>query len=226
MAEGIIPEDFEVGEPVLVCRWRLSNRALPASNRHMRALAKRSVDGAPLSSNLMAWVRQHIEWTLKEGTVEHPDGVLMLVVDALGRAAMSAGDYVPLADDSRASLIERARASRLEALETDVAPEALWAMEADGLVCGIAIGEQPSGANSLIIDLAQTMGMSVVRDAALVERVADDPACASEVFLVSDEHGVIVASDASGLRGTRFRDGWQRLLDSADRPGGHHKRAS
>lgn len=217
MAQGGIPEEFEVGEPVLVCRWRLAKRTLPAANRHMRALGSRIVNGAPLSKQLLGWAKQHIEWTLAEGASEHPDGVLMIVLDEQGRAAMAVGDYEPLADRTLASLVSRAQESEHEAAETDVAPETLWVVRNGSLVCGMASGEVASGAASLIADLATTLGMPVRRDARLVDAVADGSLVPEEAFLVSDEHGVVVASDASGDRARRFADGWARLLERAGR---------
>ena len=116
-------EGFELGTPALVCRWRLSGGMLPMANRHLRALAARSLGGVPVSTQLVAWAKQHIEWTLADGTRRDPDGVLMLVVDDSGRAAMSCGPYeAPLAT-SVSSLAERARRSQVEATETGVAPE-------------------------------------------------------------------------------------------------------
>lgn len=217
MADGKIPQEFEVGEPVLVCRWRLSNRRLPAANRHLRALGRRTVNGMHPTKQLLGWAKQHIEWTLAEGSAAHPDGVLMLVLDAQGRAAMAVGDYAPLADTTLAALVDRARASEHEASETDVAPETLWVVLDGALVCGMAPGEVASGSASLIADLARTLGLSVRRDANLVEAVADGTLAPREAFLVSDEHGVVVASDASGDRARRFADGWARLLDRAGR---------
>ena len=217
MADGKIPQEFEVGEPVLVCRWRLSNKRLPAANRHLRALSRRTVNGEHPSKQLMSWAKQHIEWTLAEGASEHPDGVLMIVLDEQGRAAMAVGDYEPLADRTLASLVSRAQESEREAAETDVAPETLWVVRDGSLVCGMASGEVASGAASLIADLAKTLGMPVRRDARLVDVVADGSLAPEEAFLVSDEHGVVVASDASGDRACRFADGWARLLDRAGR---------
>lgn len=217
MADGKIPQEFEVGEPILVCRWRLSNRRLPAANRHLRALSRRTVNGEHPSKQLMSWAKQHIEWTLAEGAAEHPDGVLMIVLDEQGRAAMAVGDYEPLADRTLASLVSRAQESEREAAETDVAPETLWVVRDGSLVCGMASGEVASGAASLIADLAKTLGMPVRRDARLVDAVADGSLVPEEAFLVSDEHGVVVASDASGDRARRFADGWARLLERAGR---------
>ena len=197
MADGKIPEEFEVGEPVLVCRWRLSARALPAANRHMRALGARTVCGAPLTKQLLGWAKQHIEWTLAEGTAQFPDGVLMLMVDAEGRAAMAAGAYEPLADTSLAALAARATAALAEAASTGVAPETLWVAGAGELVCGLGEGAALSGASSVVADLAAAYGVPVRFDATLVERARAGEGVgaqgAASHLLISDEHGAVCA---------------------------------
>lgn len=217
MAEGGIPQEFEVGAPVLVCRWRLSGCTLPAANRHLRALSRREVNGRPVSKQLVGWAKQHIEWTLSGGAAEHPDGVLMLVIDARGRAAMAAGDYHPLPDTSLSALLARAQQAATEAAETNVAPETLWVVRGGYLACGMGRGEHASGSSSLVHDLAETIGLPVEHDAGLLDAMADGSARYDEAFLVSDEHGVVAASDAGGPRARRFADGWQRLLDNAVR---------
>ncbi len=215
MAEGQIPEEFEVGTPVLVCRWRLAGGTLPATNRHMRALGKREVLGKPLSRQLLSWAKQHIEWTLLDGSAAHPDGVLMIMVDAEGRAAMAVGDYEPLADASSAALLARAQESAKEAAETGVAPETLWAARNGALVCGAAAGDSLSGVATLASDLAATLGLGVERDASLLDDLATGAATADELFLVSDEHGVVCATDATGPLGTELAQGWQTLLEKS-----------
>ncbi len=212
MADGKIPEEFEVGEPVLVCRWRLYGAALPAANRHMKALGKREVAGKPLSKQLLAWAKQHIEWTLADGASEHPDGVLLIMVDGQGRAAMAAGEYEPLASTALPALLERAQTAAKEAAQTGVAPEAVWAARGGSLVCGVAAGDALSGASSLVRDLASTLGVSVERNATLAEDLAAGEAY-DEVFLVSDEHGVVCAEGAVGPMGEQFSRGWQTLLE-------------
>ena len=84
-------EGFSLGTPALVCRWRLAAGTLLLGNRHIRALARRIVNGRPITPELVAWSKQHIEWTLAEGSVENPDGVLLLIVDENGAAAMTVG---------------------------------------------------------------------------------------------------------------------------------------
>ena len=83
---------------------------------------------------LVAWAKQHIEWTLADGGALHPDGVLMLIVDESGRAAMTVGPHEPLACRLASVLIERARESWHEGLVTGVSPESIWIVSEGTLV--------------------------------------------------------------------------------------------
>ena len=187
-------EEFELGTPALVCRWRLAARTLPLENRHLRALSQRHVNGASVTTGLVAWAKQHIEWTLADGATQHPDGVLMVVVDVAGRAAMTVGPYEPLVETEPRSLAARALASAREAASTGVAPETLWSVRDGALVWGAAEGELPSGAATLVLDLARTLGVAVTRGPRLAEAVAAGEADGAHVLLVSDEHGVVPAA--------------------------------
>ncbi|MBM6774406.1 hypothetical protein H9X80_02405 [Olsenella profusa] len=209
--------DFTLGRPALVCRWRLANRALPLENRHLRALSRRMVNGSVVSTQLVAWAKQHIEWTLADGAARYPDGVLMIIVDEEGRAAMTVGPYEPLSVQTTSALAERALRSAREADETGVAPETLWAFDGGRLLCG---GDSPaaaSGAASLVGDLARTIGIPVTYDAALAERAMAGERAYDEVFLTSDEHGVAVSSTAPGPRSRRFVEGYGKLFDASGR---------
>ena len=206
-------EGFELGRPALVCRWRLADSELPLENRHLRALGHRVVAGGAVSPQLVAWAKQHIEWTLKDGAAEHPDGVLMLLLDDRGRAAMTVGPYEPLKARSISFLADRARMAGAEAEKTGVAPESLWLVRGEELAWGCGQLEQPSGAASLMRDLAKTLGIPVERRPGLVKEVLDGSVSYDEVFLVSDEHGVVPASNASGPKSARFVEGYARLLE-------------
>ena len=92
--------DFQLDQPALVCRWRMAHRQVPLLNRHIRALSQRLVQGRPLTTNMLSWAKQHVEWSLAEGTYADPNGVLMLVIDVNGNAAMTVGAYEPLASTS------------------------------------------------------------------------------------------------------------------------------
>ena len=88
-------EKFTLDKPALVCRWRMSNKKVPMLNRHIRALSERLVQGEPLTHNMLSWAKQHVEWSLAEGDYTARDGVLMLVIDINGNAAMTVGASPP-----------------------------------------------------------------------------------------------------------------------------------
>ncbi|OFK25271.1 hypothetical protein [Olsenella sp. HMSC062G07] len=204
---------FELGEPALVCRWRLAGGRLPLENRHLRALRRREVGGEPVDVALVAWAKQHVEWTLPAGAARHPDGVLMLVVDTNGQAAMTVGPYEGLPDVTLRALGRRARRAELEGVETGISPESLWVVFEGTLLWNVASGAMPSGATSLVEDLAHSVGLVVRRREGLLADLHDGEVVPSEAFLVSDEHGVVVASDCAGSEGRRFREGLERLWE-------------
>lgn len=154
---------FSLDDPALVCRWRMARKRVPLLNRHIRALAARRVQGAPLTHNMLSWVKQHVEWSLAEGSYEERDGVLMLVIDVNGNAAMTVGAYEPLTDTGLDALCRRAERSRAEAVETGVAPELIGAVR-DGRVLLAADTDEPlCAAASLLAQLARTCGLDVER---------------------------------------------------------------
>ena len=206
-------DGFKLGMPALVCRWRLSKRQLPLENRHLRALLARRVNGAQVTTELVAWAKQHLEWNLDQGAVAYPNGTLMLIVDKEGRAAMTVGPFNPLEDTSAQALVQRAEAARTEAASTGVAPETLWAARGESLVWDPSEGETPSGAASLILQLAQTLGIEVQTHEGLADAIALGAPGFDEAFLVSDEYGVVPASDATGAFGTRMAQAYQSLLE-------------
>ncbi|WP_228478340.1 hypothetical protein [Thermophilibacter immobilis] len=210
-------EGFTLGRPALVCRWRLAHHLLPLENRHLRALAQRRVNGVPVSTQLVAWAKQHIEWTLGDGSGEHPDGVLMLVVDERGQAAMSVGPYEPLETISVSELASRVRLAAREARSTGVSPETLWLVREGQLVWGIEPSERPSGAATLVSDLARAEGLVVTRRAGLAHALLQGNVAYDEAFLVSDEHGVVGADDAQGPCAQHFARDYEKLLSTTRR---------
>ena len=212
MSDNKAEQDFTLGRPVLVCRWRLASGGLPMENRHLRALSKRVVNGQAVSTQLVAWAKQHIEWTLRDGSALNPDGVLMIVLDEKGQAAMTVGPYEPIDTPTAATLADRAIESAREAEETGVAPETLWVARGDTLVCGMGAAEDASGSVTLVCDLANTVGITVTREQGIAQGLLDNTLVYDEVFLVSDEHGIVCASDAAGPRGAKLAEGYERLL--------------
>ena len=224
-------EKFNLDKPALICRWRMANKQVPMLNRHIRALSQRVVNGEPLTHNMLSWAKQHVEWSLAEGSYPDRNGVLMLVIDVNGNAAMSVGSYEPLGDTSVDALVDRAAQARVEAGETGVAPELLGVAAASGVVLAATARERLCGTATLIEQLAQTRGCSVERgllgEAASVGDVSVARAALVSMldvagegavpFLISDEHGVVVAADAptgtAGELAAFLADGCHKLFN-------------
>lgn len=181
-------QTFQLDCPALVCRWRMAKRHVPMLNRHIRALSERRVLGAPLTRNMLSWAKQHVEWSLVEGDYDTPDGVLMLVIDVNGNAAMTVGAYEPLADTSAAALAARAQDGRSEQAETGVAPEVLCRVRQGVVEVAADPGEHECGTMTLIEQLSETRGHKVAHLGGGAVDALD-----GSVFLVSDEHGVVPA---------------------------------
>lgn len=219
MAESI-PEDLFAGEPVIETRWRLQNGALPLKNRHLRALAARDVTSA-----LVSWAHQHLEWTLAEGAMEQPDGVLVLDVDTEGRAVMSIAPFEPLPPLSAALLLDRVEGREADPVEDEV----IWTCR-DGRLYVLSDADKPrSGANSLAVDLARTLHLEPTFEGhAPVAEALSRLAPADELFLVSDEFGIVAAADHDGPMARELASCYAKLLAAAkpDRMGqalGRHR---
>lgn len=211
LVDGAVMEDFVLGTPALVTRWRLHDRALPMEERHLRALGNRVVAGRRVTPQLVGWAKTHIEWSLRAGAAEHPCGVLMMIVDTQGHAAMSVGPYEELSATTARELANRAMLAAHEAQTTGVAPETLWTADGETCIVGAHPEAQWSASASLIIDLARTLGMPLRFDPGIVTEVQVGVTAGNEVFLVSDEHGIVPASDKSGPRGEMMRASYERL---------------
>lgn len=222
-------QEFRLENPVLVCRWRMASKHVPLLNRHMRALSQRRIKGEPLSLNLISWAKQHIEWSLAEGDYEQTNGVLMLVVDEEGHAAMSVGDYEPLVQTDAQALAIRAAEARREAAETGVAPEVICALKDNEtaptttLVVAASTQEHSCGTLTLVEQLAKTRGLEVDYVLDAPEPTHESNESASQVlldvlgkgpcFLVSDEHGIVPAAGSEHAFITLAAQGLQTLYD-------------
>ncbi len=182
--------EFQLDKPALVCRWRMAKRAVPMLNRHIRALSQRRVNGEPLSTNMLSWAKQHVEWSLDAGVYDDPNGVLMLVIDVNGNAAMTVGNYESLPDVSVEALCARAQEARAEQLETGVAPEVLCCIEGETLYVGASPEEHLCGAMTLIKQLAEVRGYQIKHASDLPQAALSN----GSYILVSDEHGVVLAA--------------------------------
>ncbi len=206
---------FSLGTPAHVCRWRLAGRSLLLANRHLRAFARRIVNDKPVSPELVAWAKQHIEWTLADGSHEHPDGVLMLIIDDAGAAAMTVGPYLPLAHSTARHLIGRACSAAREQEQTDVAPEVLFVHTDGALYAAAAPDAGLGGCANLVVQLASTLGIPVTFESDLLDDLMEGSLEADGIFLASDEHGIVPASDCSNGVSERFAASYRRLFESA-----------
>ena len=188
---------FELGEPALVCDGASRSGAYRFSTVISARWQRAAFRGAPVGHGLLSWAKQHVEWSLADDTtVAVPDdGVLMLVIDTAGQAAMSTGPYERLASTAREALIYRALDAHREADRTGVAPEVLAAHRAGALVLGVGAEDPLAGVASLAAQLAEARGVRIERDPALPYRALAG-ACVGALLLLSDEHGVVAAGDA------------------------------
>ena len=131
---------------------------------------------------------------------------MTFVVDDQGRALMGVEPYVALEPMDAQALIERARACADDPVPGEVA----WVVREEGgktsLVALMDASRVLSGANSLIADLAKTLKMEVSFNPEMQAQPGD------EVMLVSDEHGVVGATDARGAAVERFSAYYERLV--------------
>ncbi len=204
-------KDFSLGEPALIVRWKLKNRTLPLQNRHLRSLSDCVVNGKHVTSQLVAWAKQHLEWTLESGAIDHPDGVLMLVVDKDGQAVMSTGPYEPLESLDASALADRALASQSNILNGGVPSEILWATTGDVIICGAQESDFKSGMTSLVLDLIKTLKMNVQYDDMLAEKVKDGISY-DEVFLSSDEYCIVEDTSVKHEVADRIKNHVQKLF--------------
>lgn len=208
---------FRLGRASLVCRWRLANQTLPLENRHLRALSARTLYGRQVPHQLVAWTKQHLEPTLQADATRNPDGVLLLIIDERGQVAMTVSAYEPLSRCTARALAIRARDAATEAERTGVAPETLWLVRNEQLVWGAGDDTSPSASASLMQDLARAVGFPLVRADDLASGVLDGIEQYDELFLVSDEHGVVPASNASGRRSERIVAEYAKLITASRR---------
>lgn len=201
-------EEFSLDAPALVCRWRMANKKVPMLNRHIRALSQRKVNGEPLTHNMLSWAKQHVEWSLCEGAYDDVNGVLMLVIDVNGNAAMTVGGYEPLPDDTLRGLFQRAKSADAEAEKTGVAPELLAAVAFDTLTICAQENDSLCGTATLVEQLAKTKGFDVNYD-------PDPLNMCGDAFLISDEHGIVPASDGNPNQHIDFlKASYEKLLQA------------
>ena len=130
---------------------------------------------------------------------------------------VAVGPYEPLAQTGVLDLAARAALAHDEAERTGIAPECLWLVQGDTLVWGIDRDHDPSGASTLVNDLAHTLGLRVARQPGLAELVGSGSVAYDGAFLVSDEHGVVAARNLPSTLSEKFAASYQRLFEKTAR---------
>lgn len=205
--------------PELSLRWRIYNRQLPLKARHYQALRAYG-----LSDGLVSWVIQHIEWTLPEGSLQEPHGVLTLDVDKSGKAAMDLVPFVELASVELEDLVQQAACHGTRA-QDGVDSQLLWALRDNQLIILTDEQAHPSAVHSLMMDLAKYKQLELSFQAdymqsggeeyeALLSRAQKLRQEGYEFLLLSDEYGVIAEALARNPHIQFFVQSWKKLLVS------------
>ena len=202
----------DLGDVRFCCRWRVVSGRVPLKNRHMRALGARTLDGEKIGAPLVAWVRESVDWSL--GNVAgYDDATLVLKVHAGGRASLDVTEYRRPKERSANDLLRRAERGRREAESCGVSSEDLWVVSGGVLLWGLTMGAYACGTSSLVSQLARTLGYAVTVVDDLAAQLAETGFRPDmEVFLASDEHGVLAATDRTGTIAQRFESSYNTLL--------------
>lgn len=213
-----------LGEAAFICRWRLVDGVLPLKARHLRALGYRSVAGASITKQHVAWASEHIDWTLYEGAKQFPDGVLIVYVDFDLQMGMGVRAFEPLKRKSANDLLVRAERSQIEAINIGVSPEDLWVLRDGILWRGWTNPSRESGVASLMKDLCRTLGTPTRLSETLLEECTKGGFTPrDEVFLASDEYGIVAAPDHSGPHVERYVEYYEKLLESERKKAARHR---
>lgn len=193
--------EHQVDTPVITLRWKLSNKQLVLGKRHLK-----NINALLLPDGLVAWIHQHIEWTLPDAIMDDPSGVLVIDIDKQEHAKMDVEPYVALQDTSVKALSERVLQ---DSLLNNLAPQELLWIYSDGAFTVLCDESQAiSAAQTLALDLSKALNISVLFSKHA--RIED----AQELLLVSDEHGFVGAEDKSGDMTKRFEMYWNKLCES------------
>jgi hypothetical protein len=193
-SETAVTEPFDV-------RWRLFDGTLPMRERHMRSLAAHGM-GSPMQ----AWMRVRIEYMLENHAVENPDGVLHIVAGSDGSVKFS---VEPLGETPRITEGDLVDGTTLTCGNV---PGIVWVAQGDRLV---AASEDAlvSAASTTLRDLALTLHYDVDTKPVTLAQAKDDYA---EIFVVSDEFGVLPVVGHEGEVGEKFAGLLARLWTKKD----------
>lgn len=175
-------------------RWRLAGGKLPMRERHLRSLKALGIDG-PMQS----WVRTRVEYVLDNHAAEHPDGALHLVIAPDDKVTFSVEPLreLPALSAADVDVVSGSVAGIDDATVWLAGEKCLTAAAPDGVV---------SAMDTTLCDLATTLGYTVQARA-----VAADEVQGAELFVTTDEHGVVPVEGCSGEQAAKFAELLSRL---------------
>lgn len=165
----------------LVFRWRYASRKIQLYERRLRSLAHFNVGPA-----VQAWVRSRLEWMQDNRLYEQPDGVLELTIDPEGDVAMSMHPVTEAPAFSPDQLVWDG-----DELAGCALPGTVWVV--DDAQAHALPADIRHAADTFTRDLVTTLGRKM--DDGPVTRDAVEPA---EVFLITDEHGIVPCAGKGG----------------------------
>ena len=188
-------------EPIDV-RWRLADGGLPMRERHLRSLASMGV-GAPMQS----WIRTRLEYVLENHAPIHPNGVLCLRMDPEGKTEMVVEPLGTVPTLTEADLVIKD-----DFITGASVPGVVWVMGEKLAIASVDNEELISATATTMRDLAETLSMQVEEGAVLAE---DAFAEGVEIFVTSDEFGILPIEGHSGATTDRFTKLLNKLLKPA-----------
>lgn len=207
------PESESVGISTIAesysLRWRLVNKTLPLYERHMRSLKLRGV-----SAPLLAWIRCRLEWTIDNLLAQNPEGVLCLDIDPTEdvKIALEPPRTVPTLTQNDL-FVSRGHIEGVHIRDASDGEDPLdgvvW-IETDGALAASA-AELVSATNTLVRDLAETLGYRVTVEPVAIETIVETSV--TGLFLVNDEFGLLPIDSAQGPIAQKMTECFDKLWD-------------
>lgn len=179
----------------LVFRWRYVDATIQLYERRLRSLASFNVGPA-----VQAWVRSRLEWMQDNKLSERPEGVLELTITPEGDVGMSMQEIAEPPAISSESLSWDGE-GRLSGCSIE---GSVWGVRPEGV--RVWPGELRRAADTFARDLLSTLGYTL-----LPEPLSEDALDGGELFLVSDEFGVIPCEGREGPVGEKLASCFRKL---------------
>jgi hypothetical protein len=181
--------------------WRLAQGMLPLQERHLRSLKAFEIDG-PLQS----WVRERLEWTLQNAIGDNPNGVLHLCLKpggALTIAVTPRSETPQLTADDLVTDDGRVERASIEGI--------VWVIRGTSAV---ASTDKPlvSAVSTVVRDLLITFKCDVSQHVLIADELL---ACGTELFVASDEYGIVPIFNHDGPMVQRLDECFKKLWEAS-----------